>query len=103
MSKNSKSNGDKKMKDKEYVKELRKLQARAVPAPGVGQAQGPARHHRLRGPRRRRQGRHHPRHHRARQPARVPRSSRCRRRPTARSRRCTCSATCSISRRRAKS
>ena len=33
-------------------------------------------------------------HHRAREPARVPRRSRCPRRPSARSRRCTSSATC---------
>ena len=38
----------------------------------MGQGKGPARRHRLRGPRRRRQGGHDPRPHRARQPARVP-------------------------------
>ena len=45
---------------------------RAVPAAGMGQAQGPPRHHRVRGPRHGRQGRDDPRAHRTRQPARVP-------------------------------
>ena len=45
---------------------------RAAPAAGVGQAQGPPGHHRLRGPRHRRQGWDDPRAHRAGQPARVP-------------------------------
>ena len=72
MSKKSKPRRSEKMKAKKYEKELRKLQAELVPSPGVGQAQGAARHHRLRGPRRRGQGRHHPGDHRAGQPARVP-------------------------------
>ena len=58
---------------------------------------------RVRRTRRGRQGRHHQGDHRAGQPARLPRRSPCRRRPTAKNRRCSCSATCSISRRPAKS
>ena len=46
---------------------------RAGQAAGMGRAQGAQGLHRLRGPRRRRQGRHHQGDHRARQPAGVPR------------------------------
>ena len=61
-----------KMKRKEYEKELRKLQAELCMLAGVGEAQGPARDRRVRGARRRGQGRHDQGDHRARQPARVP-------------------------------
>ena len=44
---------------KKYEKELRKLQAKLCDLASLGQAQRPARHDRLRGPRRRRQGRYH--------------------------------------------
>ena len=61
------------MKSKKYMTELRKLQVELCSPPALGQGEGPARHHRVRGPRRRRQRRHHQGHHRARQPARLPR------------------------------
>ena len=47
--------------------------SRTMPPAGLGQTQGIARHHHLRGARRRRQGRHHQGDHRAGQPAGVPR------------------------------
>ena len=74
-----------------------------MPPAGVGQAQGPPGHHRLRGARHRRQrvGRS------ARSPNESARAcsvtSRCPRRRTARRRRCTCSATSRTSRPRARS
>ena len=69
---------------KKYDEGAAQAAGRAVQAPGLGQVQGPARHRRLRRPRRRRQGRHDQGHHRAGQPARLPAWWRCRRRPTAR-------------------
>ena len=103
MSNNSKLNGPKKMKGKEYVKELRKLQGELC------RLQDWVKHKGLRmiiifegrdgagkgGTIRASDG--------ARQSARVPDCRACRRHRTARRRRFTCSVTCSISRRRAKS
>ena len=66
-----------KTKDKLTRKELRQgareAARRAGQAAGVGEGQGAQGLHRLRGPRRRRQGRHHQGHHRAREPARLSR------------------------------
>ena len=61
------------LKRQEIREGIAQAPRRAVPAARVGQTQGPARDHHLRGPRCRRQGRHHQGHHRARQPAGVPR------------------------------
>ena len=63
-----------KLKRKIYEKELRKLQVQLCRLAGLGEAQGIARHHRVRGARCRRQGRHHQGDHRAGEPARI---SRC--------------------------
>ena len=60
------------LKRKEYEKELRQAPGEAVPAPGMGQAQGVAGHHRLRRTGRRGQGRHDQGDHRAREPANFP-------------------------------
>ena len=61
------------MKRKDYDEGARAAARRAGQAAGVGQAQGAEGLHRVRGPRRRRQGRHDQGDHRAREPARVPR------------------------------
>src|SRR5206468_5641023 len=45
---------------------------RALPSPGVGETQGPADHHSVRGTRRRGEGRHDSRHHRTCESPRVP-------------------------------
>ena len=63
---------------------------------GVGQGVRDQGLHRVRGTRQRGQGRHDQGHHRARQPPGVSASWPCRARPSGRSRRCTCSATCPI-------
>ena len=91
------------LKGKEYVKAAASASGGAVSAPGLGEAQGPAGHRRVRGTRRRRQGRHDPGAHRAREPAGLPPRGAARARRTARRARCTCSATCSTSRRPARS
>ena len=102
MSKETNANGAEKLKGKKYVKELRKLQGELC------QLQEWVKHKGLRviivfegrdaagkgGTISALTERVSPR---------VFRSWRCRRRPTARSRSCTCSATCSISRPRARS
>ena len=65
--------GSDKLSDKAYDHELKKLHVELVKLQEWVVAQGPQGLHRLRGARRRRQGRHHQGDHRARQPARVPR------------------------------
>ena len=85
------------MKRKKYEKTLQQAAGAALPSPTVGQGEGPARHHRLRGAGRRRKGRHD-------QGASPSASAlacsawlRSRRLRTAKSRSSTSSATCSIS------
>ena len=65
--------GPQTLSGKDYDKALQEAARRARQAAGMGQAQGPQGLHHLRGPRRRRQGRHDQGDHRARQPARVSR------------------------------
>ena len=77
------------MKRKPYEEEMRRLHGELVEAAGVGQAQGAEGLHRVRGPRRRRQGRHDQGDHRARQPAGVSRGRAAGARPSANNRRCT--------------
>ena len=65
--------GDKKLKTAEVREGAAAAAGQAVRPAGVGQSQGPARHRRLRGARRGRQGRHDQGDHRAREPTRLPR------------------------------
>ena len=74
------------LKGKEYEKQLRKLQVELCHLQDWVKAQGPARHRRVRGPRRRRQGRHDQGASPSASARACSGSWRCRRRPTARSR-----------------
>ena len=76
---------------------------RALPPAGLGESEGAAGHRRVRGPRRRREGRHDQGDHRTRQPARVPGRGAAGAVRPAKRRRCTCSATSSTFRPPAKS
>ena len=85
---------DGELKTKEYERELGQAARRTGQVAAMGGAQGPEGLHRVRGARRRRQGRHHQGDHRACQPARVSRHRAARADRAREDRRCTSSAIC---------
>ena len=93
----------KELSTKDYDRELKKLHVELVKLQQWVVAQGPQGLHRLRGPRRRRQGRHDQGDHRAREPAGVSRRRAAGADRAREDRRCTGSATCRTSRPRARS